>query len=82
MQDQDAKILVLACKISLASAMESEKDAAIRRLINLLPSVDFVLTDEIEQCLAFHFDNVKKVVAAAIQAGDPAPKDDPPKRVG
>jgi len=40
MQDQDAKILVLACKISLASAMESEKEAAIRRLISLLLSVD------------------------------------------
>jgi hypothetical protein len=82
MQDQDAKILVLVCKISLASAMESEKDAAIRCLISLLPSVDFVLTDEIEQCLTFHFDNVKKVVAAAIQAGDPAPHDDPPRRIG
>ncbi|MGC2223832.1 MAG: hypothetical protein WA624_16545 [Methylocella sp.] len=81
MQDQDAKILVLVCKISLASAMESEKDAAIRCLISLLPSVDFVLTDEIERCLAFHFDNVAKVVAA-IQAGDPAPHDDPPRRTG
>jgi hypothetical protein len=81
-QDQDAKILVLVCKISLASAMESEKDAAIRCLISLLPSVDFVLADEIEQCLTFHFDNVKKVVAAAIQAGDPAPHDDPPRRIG
>jgi hypothetical protein len=52
--DQDAKIAVLACKICLAGAMKPEKDAAIRRLIDLLPSVDFALTHEIEQCLAFH----------------------------
>jgi hypothetical protein len=60
-------------------------DAGPRRenpSISLLPSVDFVLTDEIEQCLTFHFDNVKKVVAAAIQAGDPVPHDDPPRRIG
>jgi hypothetical protein len=77
--DQDAKIAVLACKICLVGALDPEKDAAIRRLIDLLPSVDFALTDEIEQCLPF--DNVKKVVAAAIQAGDPAPNDDPPRRI-
>jgi hypothetical protein len=82
MQDQDAKILVLACKICLESAMESEKDGAIRRLISLLPGVDFMLSDEIQQCLALHFDNVKKVVVAATQAGDPAPDDDPPRRIG
>jgi HEAT repeat protein len=81
-QDQDAKIAVLACKISLASAMESEKDAAIRRLISLLPTVDFVLSQELEQCLEVHFDNVEKVIAAVIQAGDPAPNDGPPRRTG
>jgi hypothetical protein len=37
------------------------------------------MTDEIEQCLAFHFDKLKKVVATAIQAGDPALNDNPPK---
>ncbi len=79
MQDQDTKIVVLACKICLTSAIESEKDAAIHRLISLFPSVDFVLTNEIEQCLAFHFDDVEKVAAAAVRAGDPPRNDDPPR---
>ena len=52
MQDKDSKIAVLACKICLMSAIESEKGTAIQRLIRLLPNMDFVLTDEIEQCLA------------------------------
>jgi hypothetical protein len=76
MQDEDAKIAVLACKICLTSAIESEKDAAVRRLISLLPSVDFVLTDEIEKCLTFHFDDVGKAATAAIQAGDTPPNGD------
>jgi len=79
MQDQDAKIAVLACKICLTSAIEPEKDAAIRRLISLLTSVDFVLTDEIEQSLAFHFDDVAKIAAAAFQAGNPSPNDYSPR---
>jgi HEAT repeat protein len=79
MQDHDSKIAMLACKICLTSAIESEKDAAMHRLISFFPSVDFVLTDEIEQCLAFHFDDVEKVSAAAIQAGDRPPIYDPPR---
>ncbi len=55
MQDQDPKIAVLTCKICLVSAPESERGDAILHLISLLPSADFVLKQEIDQCLATHF---------------------------
>lgn len=55
MQDQDAKIAVLACKICLMSAPRPERSGAILRLLSLLPGADFLLEQEIGQCLAGHF---------------------------
>lgn len=75
MQDQDAKIAVLACKISLMCAPELEKREAIFRLIDLLPSADFLLELAIEHCLAAYFNSAKELIAAAIRAVDPAPND-------
>ncbi|GEM_PF-1208245 len=43
MQDEDPKIAVLACKICLLSAPETEKCEAVLRLKDLRPSADFVL---------------------------------------
>jgi HEAT repeat protein len=55
MRDQDPKITVLACKICLVCAPETEKREAISGLISLLPRGDFVLKQDIERCLASYF---------------------------
>lgn len=59
MQDEDPKIAVLACKICLLGAPETEKCEAVSRLKDLLPSADFVLGQEIEHCLAIHMSSTE-----------------------
>ncbi len=51
-RDTDAKIALLACKLSLLHAPPGERRDAINRLVSLLPSVDWMLREEIEDCLA------------------------------
>jgi len=75
MQDQDAKIAVLACNICLICADEPEKREAIFRLISLLPSADFLLELAIEKCLAAHFNSAKELIATAMRVVDLAPND-------
>ncbi len=54
MEDQDPKLVVLACRLCLACAPELEKQEAIDRLRRLLPSAALPLRFDIEQCLAQH----------------------------
>lgn len=54
MEDQDPGIAVLACKICLQCAPGREHPGALLRLTNLLPKAEFLLRQEIEQCLARH----------------------------
>jgi len=75
MQDQDAKIAVLACKICLIRADEPEKREAIFRLISLLPGADFLLELAIEKFLAAHFNSAKELIATAMRVVDSAPND-------
>ncbi len=78
-QDQDAKIAMLACEICLASAAASEKRVAIRRLLGLLSSAIFMLRDEIERCLAIHFDEARELIADALAKEETA-SNDPSKK--
>jgi len=54
MEDQDPKLMVLACRLCLACAPELERREAIDRLRRLLPSADLPLRLDIEHCLAQH----------------------------
>ncbi len=54
MKDQDPKLVALACQLCLACAPPAERRNAIVSLKSLLPSADFPLRLEIEQCLAQH----------------------------
>jgi hypothetical protein len=71
MQDQDAKIAVLASKICLMCA-EPEEREAVYRLFSLLPSADFVLELAIEQCLVAHFNSARELIA---RVADSVPND-------
>jgi hypothetical protein len=55
MHDRDQRISALACKILLASLSAHDCRQATLRLEELLPGADWMLTNEIEDCLAKHW---------------------------
>jgi|SRR5208337_1302774 len=70
--DRDSKVVVLACKICLKRGWTSERSRAIHRLIALLDQVDWMLRDDIENCLVAHFDTARNIIARRID-GDSSP---------
>jgi hypothetical protein len=52
LRDDDVKIAMFTCKLCLLHASPDERSNAITRLASLLPSADWVLRGEIENCLA------------------------------
>lgn len=70
-QDRDAKIAMLACKIALVSAPQLEKPEVIRRLIGLLPHVDWMSGEEIELCLVENFEIAREFITTILQRGNP-----------
>ena len=65
MDDGDQTITVLACKVCLVSGSAPEKEAAVRRLVDLSRDVDWMLRDEIEACLRSHPDAVRDDCASS-----------------
>jgi hypothetical protein len=76
MTDEDGKIVLLACKLCLTNARIQDRKDAIRRLIELLSDADWMLAQDIEDCLVIHFDQANDIIAAAIPAKDSLPEDD------
>jgi hypothetical protein len=56
---RDHKIAILVCEICLTNSETSEKRRAVCRLIDLLTCTDWMLTEEIENSLADHYDIAK-----------------------
>lgn len=50
-EDRDAKVSLIACRLCLTYALAIEHDNAVRRLVRLLPGADWMLRNEIEDCL-------------------------------
>lgn len=75
MRDGDAKISVLACKVCLMRAPEAERRDAICRLISLLPEADWLLREEIEDCLVTHFEAASEIIAGCLRRQVPASAD-------
>ncbi len=69
-EDQDEWNAVLACQIFVKYSTESAKvGAAVRRLISLLASADWPLSEEIEDSLLKHFDRAKPIIEEVLQSG-------------
>jgi hypothetical protein len=66
LHDRDAEIVILACKICFARGSAEDRAGAIHRLIGLLANVDWMLRDEIENCLLTHFETVRGVIGECI----------------
>jgi hypothetical protein len=66
MQHPDAKVMILACKICHAHAEASETRTAIERLISLLPDVNWMLGEEITDCLVDHHHMARELIGALL----------------
>lgn len=67
-QDTDAKIVVLACEICFRSAPAAQWRGCADRLIRLLAQGDWMLRQEIEDCLAAHFDQTREAIEDYLDA--------------
>jgi HEAT repeat protein len=70
-QDRDPQVAFLACKICLLRGTASERCCAFHRLISLLAHADWMLREEIEDCLITHFDSAREIIAEFVQNGLP-----------
>lgn len=73
--EQDPTLAVLGCRMVLAGGGAAAVPA-IRRLISLLPAVDFLLRAEIEDCLVAHFSAAQTPIAEALREAGAAPEAD------
>jgi hypothetical protein len=67
MQDADYRSSAIACQICLISAPASEKRDAVDRLVRLLANADWMLRDEIEDCLAANFEDAREIITRHLQ---------------
>jgi hypothetical protein len=59
MSDGDARISTLACKIGMLHAHPEEKYDVLRHLIDLSADADWIVRDDVEECLADYFGNMR-----------------------
>jgi hypothetical protein len=71
----DPMLAFLACKLRLSGSDAKDKAGIIRRLISLLPSADWFLAGEIEDCLVQNFPAAREFVDRALKnSGNPSGK--------
>lgn len=61
-RDTDAKIAVLACELCFRRAPAAQWRGCADRLIGLLAQGDWMLRQEIEDCLVAHFDQAREAI--------------------
>ena len=71
MRDNDAKIATLACKICFDRGSAAERTDAVWRLIDLLAEEDWMLREEIENCLVAHVDSAREVIERYLNEASP-----------
>jgi hypothetical protein len=81
MWSRDDWLSALACNLALTARQPSlDKEAAVRRLFELLRSPDWLLHVEIESWLAENDDVTGRVIAEAVERGDLIVQDDEVRR--
>jgi hypothetical protein len=78
-EDSDAEVAVHACRAYLMSASKEEKPDIIRRLIALIPSLGWLLCEEVEECITDHFESAREMIAGFMRDRPPDPSDQSPK---
>lgn len=79
MQDPDAEVAVHACRAYLESASRNEKPDIIRRLIALIPSLGWLICEEVEECIIDHIENAREIIAERMRDRPPDPSDQSPR---
>ncbi len=59
MSDEDARISTLACEIGVLNAHPDEKYDVLRRLIDLSAEDDWMVRDDVEECLVHYFESMR-----------------------
>ena len=75
MNDIDARIAFFACRLCVVSAPTNEKCNAIQQLISPLSDADWMLRDEIENCLVTHIEIAREGIGGYIQDLDVVAED-------
>jgi HEAT repeat protein len=79
MEDADPEVSVHACRAYLASAHDDEKPEAIRRLVELLPRLGWLLSEEVEECILDHFESARAIIAEHMRGEPPDLTNDSPQ---
>jgi hypothetical protein len=79
MDDPDAEVAMHACRVYLASAAADEKPDALRRLVALLPRLEWMLCAEAEDCILDHFESAREMIEELMRDGLSEPSDKSPK---
>jgi HEAT repeat protein len=66
-RDRDTRISAVVSDICLAVAPARERRDAVHRLIEMLAHDDWMLRDQIEQCLVAHFDTASVAIAGYLK---------------
>ena len=75
MDDPDAEVAMHACCTYLALALADEKPDALRRLVELLPRLGWMLCVEAEECILDHLGSAREIIAETMREAPPEPAD-------
>jgi hypothetical protein len=75
LDEEDATLAILGCRILLTSGAAGAAPAAIRRLIDLLPVADLLRRIDIEDCLVTHFEAAREHIAEALEQAGTLPEE-------
>lgn len=70
-REDDPAIAALACRLCLASGDEPSVHRAVERLVELLGSAEWPLSEDIEECLVERFEKARDFVTPRVEQGLP-----------
>jgi HEAT repeats len=79
MNDRDAEVALHACRAYLALASAEEKPVAIRRVVDLIPCLGWMLGVEAEACILDHLESAREIIGEFMQEGPPEPANQSPR---
>ncbi len=74
-KDDDPQISVEGCRIALRSGGPAERQAAVRRMVDMLPTVPWHVRRDIEELLVAHAEDARALVQDRVPAAPPSDAD-------
>lgn len=79
MDDPDAEVAMHACRAYLTSTPAHEKPDVLRRVMDLIPRLGWVVCMEAEECILDHFESAREIIAETMRRTPPEPADRSPR---